>query len=106
MSMRRAQHRARMNSPQTPSPQDRSPADLSLKRHPLCVALGAVLRRRRLAQGHTAYQLAARARVARQTVANAEAGRRALTFDTLARLSDALAVATSRLVAEAEGGRG
>ena len=87
---------------ENPSPQDRSPADLSQKLHPLCFELGAVVRQRRLSQRRSAYQVATRARIGRQSLFDIESARTAYSVTLLARVCDELGVAVSVAVRVAE----
>jgi XRE family transcriptional regulator of biofilm formation len=68
---------------------------------PVCGALAAVIRQRRQARGLSLNRLAATARLSRQMLSFIETNRRVPTIDTVARISRALGLPCSKLVAEA-----
>jgi transcriptional regulator with XRE-family HTH domain len=70
---------------------------------PVCIALARVIRRRREARGLSLGGLAALTQLTRQMLSFVETGRRVPSIDTVARISRALGVPCSRLLAEAEG---
>ena len=72
-------------------------------REPASLALGGVIRERRVQHGWSLTQLAARSRLSRQMLSFIETHRRIPTIDTAARISRAFGIPFSKLVAEAEG---
>ncbi|MBI4020931.1 MAG: helix-turn-helix transcriptional regulator [Candidatus Aenigmarchaeota archaeon] len=73
-----------------------------MKRHALPRALGTVIRTRRQALGLSQEDLAERCGLHRTYVGSVERGERNLTLNNIARISEALSVPPSRLLAEAE----
>lgn len=69
---------------------------------PVCLALAAVIRERRRRAGWSLNQLAARTGLSRQMLSFVETERRVPTVDTVARISRALELPLSQLVAAAE----
>ena len=69
---------------------------------PVCGALAAVIRQRRQARGLSLNRLAAMTRLSRQMLSFIETNERIPTIDTVARISRALGLPCSKLVAAAE----
>jgi transcriptional regulator with XRE-family HTH domain len=70
---------------------------------PVCGALATVIRQRRTARGLSLNRLAELTRLSRQMISYIESSTRIPTIDTIARISRALGVPCSQLLAEAEG---
>jgi transcriptional regulator with XRE-family HTH domain len=69
---------------------------------PVCGALAGVIRRQRTARGWSLNELAARTRLSHPMIRYIETRERIPTIDTVARISRALGVPCSQLLAEAE----
>jgi len=69
---------------------------------PVCEALANVIQQRRTASGLSLNRLAELTRLSRQMISFIETSRRIPTVDTVARISRALGIPFSKLLAEAE----
>jgi transcriptional regulator with XRE-family HTH domain len=69
---------------------------------PVCGALAAVIRQRRTARGLSLHQFAELTRLSRPMLGYIETSTRIPTIDTIARISRALGIPCSQLLAEAE----